>query len=40
MELQCHPAQFFECAHKDMVCVRVFINMSTHTCTCVSTSIL
>jgi hypothetical protein len=26
------PAQSFEDAHKDSLCVRVFIGVSTHTC--------
>jgi hypothetical protein len=32
VNLKIKPAQFFRCAHKGRVCVRVFIGVSAHTC--------
>jgi hypothetical protein len=32
MNLKIKPAQSFEDAHKDMVCMHVFIGMNTHAC--------
>jgi hypothetical protein len=32
VNLKIKPSQSFRCAHKDRVCVCVFIGMSAHTC--------
>jgi hypothetical protein len=32
VNLKIKPAQSSKCGHRDRVCVRVFIRMSTHTC--------
>jgi hypothetical protein len=32
VNLKIKPAQYFEGAHKDRVCVRIFIWVSAHTC--------
>jgi hypothetical protein len=32
VNLKIKPAQSFRCTHKDRVCVRVCIGVSTHTC--------
>jgi hypothetical protein len=32
VNLKIKPAQSFRCAHRDKMCVRVFIGVNAHTC--------
>jgi hypothetical protein len=42
VNLKIKPAQSFRCAHRNRVCVRIFIGVSAHTCMsiCVCTAFL